>query len=170
MDDSAVRARWDDAVKRYWVMKSMDDLCCGSKPMAKDGAGSGSGAVKGKGKEREQGWEDEQMDQDGQHGQGKEEGERERERVDEHGRAIVKPHPGAVTLHGLNAEEEHEWRKWTPRLGDVVLVDTPSEGVWPGKVRYATPVKALTFKRAEDPNEGTCWTGHGRPSVSSTQL
>lgn len=28
LNDGVVKARWEEAVKRYWVMKSMDDLCC----------------------------------------------------------------------------------------------------------------------------------------------
>lgn len=28
LDKSVVRARWDEAVKRYYVMKEMDGLCC----------------------------------------------------------------------------------------------------------------------------------------------
>ena len=47
LNDGVARTRWDEAVRRYWVMKSMDDLCCGLKP-------SGSGA-KDKEKERERG-------------------------------------------------------------------------------------------------------------------
>jgi len=30
LNDGVIKARWEDAVKRYWVMKSMDELCCGS--------------------------------------------------------------------------------------------------------------------------------------------
>ena len=45
LSDGVARTRWDEAVRRYWVMKSMDDLCCGLKP-------SGSGA-RDKEKERE---------------------------------------------------------------------------------------------------------------------
>lgn len=45
-----------------------------------------------------------------------------------------KPYPGVVAAYGLNEEEEHEWRRWTPKAGDVVLVDLPDEGKWPGKV------------------------------------
>lgn len=28
LNDGVVKTRWDEAVRRYWVMKSMDDLCC----------------------------------------------------------------------------------------------------------------------------------------------
>ena len=30
LQDGILKARWEEAVKRYWVMKSMDDLCCGA--------------------------------------------------------------------------------------------------------------------------------------------
>lgn len=28
LNEGVVKARWEEAVKRYWVMKSIDDLCC----------------------------------------------------------------------------------------------------------------------------------------------
>jgi hypothetical protein len=28
LNHGVVRSRWEEAVKRYWVMKSMDELCC----------------------------------------------------------------------------------------------------------------------------------------------
>lgn len=28
LNDGVVKTRWEEAVKRYWVMKSIDDLCC----------------------------------------------------------------------------------------------------------------------------------------------
>ena len=31
LNDGVVKKRWEEAVRRYWVMKSMDDLCCGAK-------------------------------------------------------------------------------------------------------------------------------------------
>lgn len=43
-------------------------------------------------------------------------------------------HPGAPVKHRLSAGEETEWRKWTPKVGDVVLVELANEQVWPGKV------------------------------------
>ena len=46
----------------------------------------------------------------------------------------MKPYSGAVSTHELNEEEEREWKKWKPNVGDVVLVDLPDEGIWPGKV------------------------------------
>jgi hypothetical protein len=31
LNDGVVKARWEEAVKRYWVMRSIDELCCGNK-------------------------------------------------------------------------------------------------------------------------------------------
>jgi hypothetical protein len=28
LNDGVVKTRWEEAVRRYWVMKGMDDLCC----------------------------------------------------------------------------------------------------------------------------------------------
>ena len=177
IDETAVRGRWEEAVKRYWVMKSMDDLCCGAAPVRdrerdRDrGKGKGYGQGEGEGEgEGGEGHGDAQMDGDGgfanggtgasSNGQGagisvkREEGkDGQANGVDEHGRAVVKPHPGAVALHDLNAEEEHEWRKWVPRMGDVVLVDTPTDGLWPGKVHILPflsffPSEVQYFRRA----------------------
>lgn len=46
----------------------------------------------------------------------------------------VKPHPGAAVVHELSGDEEQQWRRWTPKAGDGVLVDLPDSGIWPGKV------------------------------------
>jgi hypothetical protein len=53
---------------------------------------------------------------------------------DENGRVIPEPHMGPTRMYGLCADEEQQWRRWSPRPGDVVLVDHPDHGVWPGKV------------------------------------
>jgi hypothetical protein len=45
-----------------------------------------------------------------------------------------KLHPGAPAKHKLAAGEETEWRKWTPKLGDAVLVELADGQCWPGKV------------------------------------
>lgn len=47
---------------------------------------------------------------------------------------INTPHPGAVATHSLCAEEEAEWRRWSPKVGDLVLVELDEEGFWPGKI------------------------------------
>lgn len=33
LNDGVVKARWEEAVSRYWVIKSMDELTCGAKKM-----------------------------------------------------------------------------------------------------------------------------------------
>jgi hypothetical protein len=50
------------------------------------------------------------------------------------GRPLPEVHPGPGVVYGLTPEEEHEWRKWSPKVGDVVLVETAEDGIWPGKV------------------------------------
>jgi len=45
-----------------------------------------------------------------------------------------KLHPGAPVRHSLAAAEETEWRKWIPKVGDVVLVELANGQLWPGKV------------------------------------
>lgn len=44
-------------------------------------------------------------------------------------------HPGAVRAFELDADEELQWRRWSPRVGDVVLVEMQDGTVWPAKVR-----------------------------------
>lgn len=56
-------------------------------------------------------------------------------RKDSSGRALpAHAHPGAVVTHSLNAEEEDEWKRWNPKLNDVVLVELSDDSIWPGKV------------------------------------
>lgn len=43
-------------------------------------------------------------------------------------------HPGAISVFGLDPEEELEWRRWSPKIGDAVLVELSDDSVWPGKV------------------------------------
>lgn len=33
LNDGVAKARWEEACKRYWVTKAMEDLCCGSRPI-----------------------------------------------------------------------------------------------------------------------------------------
>nr|XP_018262833.1 uncharacterized protein I303_04318 [Kwoniella dejecticola CBS 10117]OBR84991.1 hypothetical protein I303_04318 [Kwoniella dejecticola CBS 10117] len=105
LEEGVVKARWEEAVKRYWVMKSMDELCCtAKKAAAKELDG-------------------ENMDED--YG----------EKQDGTGRPLPnRHHPGAIATHDLKPEEEREWRRWTPRIGDIVLVETAEDGFWPGKI------------------------------------
>lgn len=42
-------------------------------------------------------------------------------------------HPGAPVVHRLSEEEEQEWRRWTPKTGDPVLVELSDDSIWPGK-------------------------------------
>lgn len=63
-------------------------------------------------------------------------------RTDNNGRPLPASYPGAVVTHGLTPEEEHEWRKWTPKVGDVVLVDTFEDGLWPAKVCQKKSLKS----------------------------
>ncbi|WVR06930.1 hypothetical protein IAU60_003966 [Kwoniella sp. DSM 27419] len=108
LDDGVVRKRYEEAVKRYWVMKSMDELCCGAKKASAQHDGDA-------------------MDQDTQR-QGKDQG-------GDPGRPLPeRPHPGAIAVHRLAPDEEREWRRWNPKVGDVVLIDTECDGIWPGKI------------------------------------
>lgn len=34
LNDGVAHGRWDEACKRYWVTKAMEDLCCSGKPTA----------------------------------------------------------------------------------------------------------------------------------------
>ncbi|WVF71307.1 hypothetical protein IAT40_006110 [Kwoniella sp. CBS 6097] len=108
LEDGVVKKRFEEAVKRYWVMKSMDELCCGAKRAAvKENVG-------------------EEMEEDGD---AVVDGRRDS------GRPLPnKPHPGPVFTHSLDLDEEQRWRRWTPKVGDVVLVETAEDGFWPGKI------------------------------------
>ncbi|KAL0250426.1 hypothetical protein I308_102599 [Cryptococcus tetragattii IND107] len=112
LNDGVVKARWEEAVSRYWVIKSMDELTCGAKKIdVKDGTAETDYDV---------------LEQNGVGGnQGK---------TDNNGRPLPASYPGAVAIHCLSPEEEHEWRKWTPKVGDIVLVDTLEDGLWPAKI------------------------------------
>lgn len=39
LNDGVVKSRWEEAVRRYWVMKSMDDLCCSMTKTKQDAPG-----------------------------------------------------------------------------------------------------------------------------------
>lgn len=105
LNDGVASKRWEEAVRRYWVMKGMDDLCCSMQASASKDASE-------KAKEEDMDVSSEQA-----------------------GRPLPsRVHPGAIVVHGLNAEEESEWRRWTPKVGDAVLVELPEDGMWPGKI------------------------------------
>ncbi|WVQ99560.1 hypothetical protein IAU59_006696 [Kwoniella sp. CBS 9459] len=112
LEDGVVKKRFEEAVKRYWVMKSMDELCCGAKKaVASTAAG-------------------EEMEEDGDGVAGV-----NGEHRHDSGRPLPnRPHPGAVFTHSLDPDEEQRWRRWTPKVGDVVLVETADDGFWPGKI------------------------------------
>lgn len=42
LEDGVALKRWEEAVMRYWVMRDMDDLCCG-KMAARRGSAEGDG-------------------------------------------------------------------------------------------------------------------------------
>ena len=55
--------------------------------------------------------------------------------MSEDGRPLPhKIHPGPAIRHKMSTGEELEWKKWTPRVGDTVLVDLSNDESWPGKV------------------------------------
>lgn len=59
-------------------------------------------------------------------------------------------HPGAVIAFGLDSDEEVQWRRWSPKAGDVVIIELQDGTTWPGKVRngYHTGfVTSLTLAR-----------------------
>ncbi|TXT08997.1 hypothetical protein VHUM_02471 [Vanrija humicola] len=106
LNDGVVKHRWDEAVKRYWVMKSMDDLSCGgvrNLKTALENECSPPGEVHA----------------DDSH----------------YERPLPKSHhPGAVIAFGLDSDEEIQWRRWSPRAGDMVLIELQDRTTWPGKI------------------------------------
>jgi hypothetical protein len=115
LNDGVTKQRWEQACMRYWLMKSMDDLSCAASTFKTS-----------EGSEAEVAMTD-----------------------DDHqgrlslctGLTLGEPskssHPGAIVLFGLDADEASVWRRWTPKAGDMVLVELPgTAGIWPGKVRW----------------------------------
>jgi hypothetical protein len=52
--------------------------------------------------------------------------------------ARVRPadeYPGPVAVFQLNDDDEAEWKRWKPQVGNLVIIDLPDLGKWPGKVR-----------------------------------
>jgi hypothetical protein len=100
LGEEAAKCRWEEACKRHWVMKSLEDLTCGSKVAGGD-------------------------DDMGEAGQSHE------------GRPLPsRLHQGTAVTHNLNPAEELEWKKWSPQLSAVVLVELADGQIWPGKVSY----------------------------------
>jgi len=60
----------------------------------------------------------------------------------------TKIHPGAPVRHSLASAEETEWRKWIPKVGDIVLVELANEQLWPGKVSRIDRLDLITDHRA----------------------
>ncbi|RXK37047.1 hypothetical protein M231_05635 [Tremella mesenterica] len=134
LQDGVVRTRWEEAVKRYWLMKNMGELTCSSALKKNE-------TVK---VESEAKATDDfliALDRDwGEH----------RERRDAGGRALPDSvYPGVVVVHDLCPNEEAEWRRWQPKVGDVVLVDTREDGHWPGKI-----IDKKTFYSGRSPPRG----------------
>lgn len=97
LSQDAAKRRWEDACKRHWVMKAMEDLCCDSKAEATTS--------------------------------------REGTRPLPH-----RIHQGPVVRHRLSPTEESEWRRWTPQVGDLVVVELQNDEILPGKVRFLRDV------------------------------
>jgi hypothetical protein len=44
LDDGIAKGRWEEACKRYWVTKAMEDLCCvGTRPSTESDTDGGDG-------------------------------------------------------------------------------------------------------------------------------
>ncbi|KAL1411406.1 hypothetical protein Q8F55_002362 [Vanrija albida] len=118
LNDGVVKHRWDEAVKRYWVMKSMDDLSCG-------GARSLTAALED---ECSPHGEVSMRDSDSiANGTGHDDSHYDRPMPKSH-------HPGAVAAFVLDSDEEVQWRRWSPKAGDVVLIELQDGTHWPGKI------------------------------------
>ncbi|BEI85511.1 hypothetical protein CcaverHIS002_0509120 [Cutaneotrichosporon cavernicola] len=106
LNEGVVMRRWEEASKRYLVMKSMDELTCGGK-----GLTDGSMVLDGDG------------------------GDPAANDSGSYARPLPKSHhPGAVRAFELDADEELQWRRWSPRVNDMVLVELQGGAVWPAKI------------------------------------
>lgn len=105
LNDGVAKSRWEEACKRYWVTKAMEDLCCGAKPRyaAEDKPMEDSTVT-------------------------------DSSKVDDGRPLPPNIYPGPAVTHKLSSGEELEWRKWTPKVGDLVVVDLMHGGCWPGKI------------------------------------
>ncbi|GMK55225.1 hypothetical protein CspeluHIS016_0202810 [Cutaneotrichosporon spelunceum] len=107
LNEGVVMRRWEEASKRYLVMKSMDELTCGGKAVLE-----GSMVLDGDGGDQAA---------NGDSGS--------------YARPLPKSHhPGAVRAFELDADEELQWRRWSPRVNDMVLVELQAGAVWPAKI------------------------------------
>jgi hypothetical protein len=48
----------------------------------------------------------------------------------------------------MSAGEGIEWRRWVPKVGDMVLVELPDDRIWPGKVRHCEMLSLTTDYRS----------------------
>ena len=129
LNDGVITARWEEAVRRFWVMKGMDDLCCSTARAL------GAQTPRESEADGEEKMDDKADSSDGMCQREKHVILHSPERRDTGGRLLPSSlHPGAPVVHSLNPEEELEWRRWTPRVGDSVLVELSDDGIWPGKV------------------------------------
>ncbi len=120
LNEGVVMRRWEEASKRYLVMKSMNELTCGGKA-----APDGGMVLDGDGGDHEANG-------------GKATAQRVADVEDSGSYARPLPnshHPGAVRAFDLDADEELQWRRWSPRLNDMVLVELQDGIAWPAKVR-----------------------------------
>ena len=145
LNQGVVATRWKEAVNRYWMTKSMEQCCMAMANGAEVPAHS----------EVQMG---DSADVTDEAAEGS--GQSHCKRCIRYSHALVpgrrdsgsrplppKPYPGAVAVHELCEDEEREWRHWTPKIGDVVLVELPEDGIWPGKVKIH-PVLKLTPRTA----------------------
>ena len=126
LNEGVVKKRWDDAVQRFYMMKGLDGLSC---------AAAAAGLV------------------DAQDGTCQAECSRRKNTVDmdtEDGIEDARPrrplpsatYPGIHIKLRLTPEEVAEWKRWSPKAGDVVLIDLPDDaGFWPGKVSLLPSVE-----------------------------
>ncbi|ORX35791.1 hypothetical protein BD324DRAFT_581631 [Kockovaella imperatae] len=128
LNEGVVHKRWDDAVQRYHMMKGLGGLSCAAKAAGvevSEEAASGS-------KERERDCGGSRRGSMGIMETG-------------HGPVEFAPrsrrplpanvYPGAEAKYNLDPEETAEWKRWQPKINDVVLVDMPDDGgIWPGKI------------------------------------
>lgn len=55
-------------------------------------------------------------------------------------------HPGPARRHNMSDGEELEWKKWSPKVGDMVLVDLRNDEFWPGKVSISVGVHLIPIR------------------------
>ena len=128
LNHGVVKNRWEEAVKRYWMMRSMDELCCAaSRPARSDTSLDG---------------ETNMDDGGGIMVQGKcPSGQYKAhaynlvncvtERRDSGGRPLPpQPHPGASVVHGFCEDEKTDWKRWTPEWEMSCSLSLPTMAVY----------------------------------------